>query len=87
MKTVDGFPVTNAINFLPEINADINEWSKDKNIKITVADAYLNPATVSWKGKQIWVGDFEFFVMLVTDWMKRYKQTKEEVLDEIFDMV
>lgn len=64
----------------------LNEWSRNKTKKIAVLDFYFNPCDVQWKGKVIWVADFEFFTMMVKDWMVRYKQTKEQVLDDMFEM-
>lgn len=41
---------------------------------------------VKWKGKSTTVYDFEFFKMLIQDWIKRDKITKEEALDNFFEM-
>lgn len=45
------------------------------------------PQKVTWKGKTVTVYDFEFFKMLIQDWIRRDKITKEEALDQFFDMI
>jgi hypothetical protein len=49
-------------------------------------DFYLNPATIKWKGKSVWIADLELFNMLIEDWRKRYKWSKSQAYDEFFDM-
>ena len=60
--------------------------SSSKPTKIPVRDFYLNPATIKWKGKSVWIADLELFNMLIEDWRKRYKWSKSQAYDEFFDM-
>lgn len=41
---------------------------------------------VIWKGKTIAVYDYELFVEIIRGWMRRHGWTKEQSLDEFFDM-
>lgn len=52
-----------------------------------VPEPELKPKELTWKGKTVTVYDYEFFVMLIKDWRKRYGYTKEQALDEFFDMI
>ncbi|UOF77996.1 hypothetical protein [Caudoviricetes sp.] len=54
--------------------------------KIEVRDFYLDFRDVQWKG-QIANVEYELFCMLISDWMKRYKWTKEQALDEFFEIL
>lgn len=51
-----------------------------------VPEPELKPKTVQWQGQSLMVYDYEYFVALIKDWMRRYKQTKQEALDEFFGM-
>lgn len=51
-----------------------------------VPEPGLKPKTVQWQGQSLIVYDYDHFVALIKDWMKRYKQTKQEALDEFFGM-
>ena len=87
MITVDGFPIQNSINMLPSsVDRSINEWSYGKTISIEVDDSqvHLCPKEVQWQGKSFHVADYEFFIMLVKEWMQVYKWTKQEALTEMF---
>lgn len=91
--TVDGFPVQNSISFLPDKpDPSLNEWSIGKTIKILVADFYFNPRWVTWKDQKMWVADYEFFTMMIKQWVTgnpregRQPMTKEEALDLVFEM-
>lgn len=89
-KTVDGFPIVNTISFIPEvIEPPINQWSSGKIIKIEVDDGMYRPIkkVIHWKGQTDTVLDYELFVGIIQDWMKREKWTKEQALDEWFSMV
>lgn len=52
-----------------------------------VPELQLKPRVLKWKGKTVTVYDFELFKGIITDWMKRDGITKEEALDEFFDMI
>ncbi len=93
MKTIDGFPIHNGFNFLPDSPDSGNEWSNDKVIKIGVMDFYRNPRWIIWKDEKIWVADFELFTMIIAQWIKGDKwgsnksRTKEQALDEYFEIM
>lgn len=63
----------------------LNQWSKNKKLKIEVLDFYFNPRDVSWKGKTIHTCDYELFTMMVKQWISD-GMTKEEALDLMFEM-
>lgn len=89
VRTVDGFPI-NSFNFLPDIiEPPINQWSQGKVIKIDVDDGLYRPTikVVEWKDKKTTVYDYELFVGLIQDWMKREKWSKNKALDEFFEMI
>ena len=67
------------------VNNNLNPWSNGKKIKIYVADWAYDMREVTWNGKTITI-EYELFIMLVKDMMKRYDWPKERVLDELFDM-
>jgi hypothetical protein len=52
-----------------------------------VPEPELKPIVLKWKGKSVTVYDFELFKGIIQDWIKRDNITKEEALDEFFDMV
>lgn len=92
-RTVDGFPIQNNINFLPtKPDLEMNKWSFGKTVKIRVADFYLNPRWVVWKGMKIQVADYGFFVMVLKSWIagnareSRAPMSKEEALDFMFEV-
>lgn len=97
MPTVDGFPIQDNINWLPDKpDQSINRWSFGKTIKVEVvygewwynflAGKYAKKVT--WKGKTITVLDYEWFLALIKQWTedKFYPRTKEEALDLYFEM-
>lgn len=99
-QTVDGFPIENTINFLPnKPDPSLNEWSYGKTVKIAVLDFWFNMRWVHWKGEAIYV-EFDLFKMMIRDWVrgcteaeskmggihKRDPMTKEEALDLAFEM-
>lgn len=45
------------------------------------------PTKITWKGKTVTVYDFEFFKMLIQDWITCDKLTKEQALDQFFEMI
>ena len=51
-----------------------------------VPEVGLVAKDLNWKGQTIKVYDFELFKMIIKDWMVRYKQTKEQAIDEFFGM-
>lgn len=55
--------------------------------KIQVLDFYLNPATITYKGKSVKVFDLELFHMLIADWRKRYGWSKKQAYDEFFSCI
>lgn len=93
MKTIDGFPIQNGFDWLPDTpDPAINQWSYGKVVKVDVADFYFNPRWITWKGMKEWVCDYELFTMLIASWIKGDKwgnskpMTKEEALDLYFEM-
>lgn len=72
---------------LPSSKSGLNGWTNNVVKKIEVKDFWLNPKEVTWKGQKTEVADYEFFVMLIQDWMNRYQWTKEQALDEFFSMI
>lgn len=95
MKTVDGFAIQDGFNFLSDISKpELNPWSIGKAVKIEVADFYMNPRWVAWKGRKMWVADYEFFVMLLKSWIQPPKyalyqpkgMSKDEALELMFEM-
>lgn len=46
----------------------------------------LKPRKITWKGKTTIVYDYELFVMMIKDWIKRDNITKEQALDLFFEM-
>jgi hypothetical protein len=58
-----------------------------RRIKVSTGETIkLEPQVIQWKGKTLWVGDFELFKMIIKDWMKRYNWSKDQAFDEYFDM-
>lgn len=93
MQTVDGFPVQDGFDWLPgKPDLSFNQWSYGKVVKLEVMDFYFNPRWITWKGAKTWVADFELFTMLISSWLKGDRwsnskaMTKEEALDEYFEM-
>lgn len=94
--TVDGFPITNTIDFLPDKpDPDINQWSYGKTIKVEVwGDEWYEflhnrfAKRVTWKGVTVWTKDYQWFMDLVKQSIenKFYPKTKEQALDEMFEM-
>lgn len=87
MNTVDGFPLNNGINFMPEVKP----LNPDSPVtKICVLDFYMNPQHVTWRGKTIWVGDYALFVEMIQSWVVGTKfhkpMTKDEALDFAFSV-
>lgn len=66
-----------------------NPWSNGKTKKIEVLDFFFNMRDVQWKGKVLTV-EYDLFMGLVQQMMKGNlvapPMTKEEALDEIFEM-
>lgn len=96
-KTVDGFPITNTISFLPDVpDPELNPWSVGKTIKIEVwyDDYWYNlkagkyRRTITWKGQTETVEDYDWFCAIIKQWMddKWFPKTKEEALDLWFEM-
>jgi len=75
---------TERINTTPPVNNGLNPWTHGKRIQIYVTEWGWDMREVSWKGKTITV-EYELFIMLVKDLMKRYNWSKEQVLDELFN--
>lgn len=73
---------------------DIEEFKKlfEDDPLATVKEVFgvpehdLKPTKITWKGKTCTVYDYELFVMIIKDWIKRDKITKEQALDNFFDM-
>lgn len=53
--------------------------------KIEVCDFYFDMRDVQWKGQTINV-EYELFQMLIKQWMTDNNWTKEQALDEFFQM-
>ena len=90
MVSIDGFPIKVSIDMSPDtFDPPINEWSYGKVTEIEVADTLYRPVkrTVTWKDQSTHVWDFELFQMIIRDWMDREGWSKEQALDEFFDMV
>lgn len=51
-----------------------------------VPEPELKPRVLTWKGKTTTVYDYELFVGIIKDWIKRDGITKEEALDNFFEM-
>lgn len=90
-KTVDGFPIKNpslAKVFLARL--DLNQWSKDKKLKVPVMDFYFNPGKITLNDKTIEVGDRELFINMARRWTvgDRYSKplSREEALALAFEM-
>lgn len=87
MKSIDGFPVLTTINFLPsEPDPEINAWSYGKVTKIYPKDFYFTPRNIAWKGQDVRVGDYDLFIMMIGQWMKVNGLTKDDALNEYFEM-
>ena len=89
-RTTDGFPIDDSISFLDDVYPGLNEWSKGRTISVEVEDFFMNPRTVNWAGKNMWVADYDLFMMMVKDWMSGTKlnpgMTKKEALNLMFDI-
>lgn len=44
------------------------------------------PTVLTWKGRTVTVWDFELFKMMIKQWMKESGWTKQQALDEFFEM-
>jgi hypothetical protein len=97
LLTVDGFAVQDNINFLPAVpDPAHNPWSYGKTITVEVwyGDYWQNlkhgkyRRKVTWKGRTVVVEDYEWFQMLIKQWITNtwYPKTKEEALDLFFEM-
>lgn len=100
-RTLDGFPIQNSINFLPDKpDPKVNRWSYDKPLKVKVYDDSpefrINMRPVTWKGRTI-VVEYELFMGMIRDWIRGYSvnvpgvhkndpMTKEEALDFAFSV-
>lgn len=51
-----------------------------------VPEPELKPVKLTHKGQTLTVYDFELFKGIIRDWMDRYGYTKEQALDEFFEM-
>lgn len=51
-----------------------------------VPEPELKPKELKWKGKVTTVYDYELFKSIIKGWMEKYGYSKEEALDEFFDM-
>jgi hypothetical protein len=67
------------------VNNGLNPWSHGKTIKVYVSDWGFDFREIKYKGKTMRV-EYALFQMLVKQMMKCYDATKEEVLDELFDI-
>ena len=64
---------------------NLNKWSHGTVRRIEIQDFYFDMRTVQWKGQTINV-EYELFTMLIKQWMTDKNWTKEQALDEFFDM-
>lgn len=97
LKTVDGFPIPDRINWLPDTpDPSLNQWSYGKTITVEVwyGDYWPNyihgkySRTIQWKGQIDTVGDYQWFCNIIKQWMnnKFYPLTKEQAIDLWFEM-
>ena len=82
LKGIDGFWFEKTR--LEQPASKINVWSYYGVTNITVADFFMNPSWVHWKGTNLWVADYELFVMLIKQWVSN-GMTKDEALDLFFE--
>lgn len=90
IRTIDGFPLKKSISMMPDtFDPPINQWSFGKTLKLEVDDGLYRPVRreVQWKGQSMVVYDYELFVGIIQDWMKRDNMTKDQALDLAFEMV
>jgi hypothetical protein len=97
LHSVDGFPVQDGINFLPNTpDPTINQWSYGKLTKVEVwyDDYWQNfkngkyRRSVTWKGQTIVVEDYDWFLADIKQSMenKWFPKNKDAALDEYFEI-